>query len=38
MEVSLGVHWRGYGLWLAVNASVSNGVLLVGVGERERVW
>jgi hypothetical protein len=34
----LGVHWRGCGLWLAVHALVSNGVLSVSVGEREQVW
>jgi hypothetical protein len=33
MAVCLGVHWQGCGLWLVVDALVSNGVLLVSIGE-----
>jgi hypothetical protein len=34
----LGVLWRGCSGWLAVEAWASNGVLLVGIGEREGEW
>jgi hypothetical protein len=36
--VCLGVHWHGCGRWHAVEAPVSNGHALVGIGEREREW
>jgi hypothetical protein len=34
----LGVHWRGCRRWRAIEAPVSNGHALVGIGVREREW
>jgi hypothetical protein len=36
--VCLGVHWHGCRRLHAVEAPISNGHALVGIGEREREW